>query len=92
MEPFVLQYWPLAIRHRRNHNVNNMLVTNPKWQRQIEDRAGIDEEIAAHINKQKTAAARAAMCALQLCVNRLESGAFGILKAAVDECRRELGR
>lgn len=61
-------------------------------QRTIENAAGIDEAVAAYIMKQETCAARTAMDCLALCVRRFEYGAFGILKAAVDECRREMAQ
>lgn len=57
---------------------------------QIENAAGIDERVAAYMMKRETCAARTAMDCLQLCVNRFEHCSFGILKQAVNECKREM--
>jgi hypothetical protein len=59
-------------------------------QYQIEKAAGIDGPVAQHMMAEKTPAARNAMSLLKMCVDRFENGAFGLLKASVDECKREL--
>lgn len=59
-------------------------------QYQIEQAAGIDNRIAKHMMEEKTAAARVAMSALKLCMSRFEQCAFGILKAAVADCKKEI--
>jgi hypothetical protein len=61
-------------------------------QRAIEDAAGIDANVARHMMKRKTAAARNAMELLEMCVDCFEGGAFALLKCAVTDCRKEMTR
>lgn len=57
---------------------------------QIENAAGIDQSVAEHMMAQKTPAARSAMNLLQIQVNAYDPGGFAMLKAAVDDCKREM--
>lgn len=59
-------------------------------QAQIESAAGIDKEVAKYMMAGGSQAAKLAMSTLKLCVSRFEPGAFGLLKAAVADCKREM--
>lgn len=59
-------------------------------QYQIERAAGITKKVAEYIMLEKTSSARAAISCLKLCIDCFEAGAFGLLTAAVKECKREM--
>ncbi len=59
---------------------------------QIENAAGIDQAVAEHMMAQATPAARSAMNLLQLQVSAYDPGGFALLKAAVEDCKRELSQ
>ena len=60
-------------------------------QRQIEDAAGIDDAVAAHIMKGETVNARFAMDVLRLQVRSYDPGGFALIKASVEACKKEMG-
>lgn len=59
-------------------------------QYQIEQAAGIDRAVAEHMMAQATPAAKSAMDLLALQVRSYDPGGFGLLKAAVEDCRKEM--
>lgn len=60
-------------------------------QYQIEQMAGItDDKIAEYIMKQKTSSAKNAMSLLKMQCDFYEPGGMALLKASVNDCRKEM--
>lgn len=59
-------------------------------QYQIEQEAGITPEIAKHMMKKETSAARSAMDLLAMCCRFCEPCSLTLLKEAVKDCAKEI--
>lgn len=72
--------------------MTKMVMTKEMKNRQaaIEREVGINKEIGDHITKQKTLAAKMAMNILIQQITHRESTGMALLKAAVEDCRKEM--